>query len=268
MKNVGVGIAGRSPDGVGPWRSKRVIAVTATAILLAAGVGLAAGFRGERSPTASTASAVGTSAPGAPDPVRSPTAEVAAIQTMRYRFEFDRDEQVDAQGQYGSDRRIEDEAPHHLVVVGSVRAVRPGVGFWWEHRGEEEVTHTVSPDDARAVLVTAHVDVVVDQTAGRDPGGSARAAGDTVTLAITLNDGEVPSLHDYLEGGDVLALTYTGSELIDYQPGLHSVAGDGGYLATVDESGVLEFFAIKEARRAETGTADLDVRDVLEMATG
>lgn len=193
---------------------------------------------------------------------------VPAVQSIRARFDFDRYHLYSPDGA-GSDRTIEDEANGSLVVTGMVSEIRPGVGMSWNvplTDGEAEVKTILVADDPEAMLITGHVDIVIDELAGIDPAGSSPRPGDTVTIALHLSPGDIPSLREYLEGDEVLAIVYSGSQLFDYAPNLYAVAGDGGYLARVNTDGRLEFFGIAKPIRRETGTAALTVQDVLDMA--
>jgi hypothetical protein len=155
--------------------------------------------------------------------------------------------QVKAEAAYleaGAPSLVDVLADPAIGIVGTVTAVDPGVGVWWDQAPDGDRTPSIvdiRDPDARAT--TSHLVVKIDRLVF----GPGPDAGDIVTAGVMVEGATPTDVRSLFEGTRLfMVLDAAGEGLWEYDPDVRGVALDGTFMAHTGSDGALDFFAFSD----------------------
>jgi hypothetical protein len=155
-------------------------------------------------------------------------------------------------------------APPAIGIVGTVTAVDPGVGVWWDVAADgTETPYVIDIQNSDAQASTAHLVVKVDRLLfGPGPG-----KGDTVIAGLIVGQATPADVRGLLEGERLfMVLGPAGEGIWDYGPDVRGIALDGTFVARTESDGALAFFAFSEEMVSGLGLDGLSPSEIGDLA--
>lgn len=151
-------------------------------------------------------------------------------------------------------------APPAFGVVGTVVAVSPGVGLWWEDGPDGPKPRVVDVDDPSVDVFTVDLTIQVELPAF----GSAPDSGDMVTAGLVIDTSDPSVARQVFLGERLFAVLDPSDPLWDFDPDLVGIALEGTMLAGIAGGGELDWFLAPAEFVEELG---LDRQTVSQLAS-
>jgi hypothetical protein len=151
-----------------------------------------------------------------------------------------------------------------IGIVGTVTAVDPGVGVWWDPAPDGDgAPYLLDVRDSDAQATTSHLVVKVDRLVfGAGPG-----EGDIVNAGVVVEDAMPTDVRGLFEGTRLfMVLEPAGEGLWEYDPDVRGIALDGTFIARTGSDGQLDFFAFSEEIVAGLGLEGLTASGIGDLA--
>jgi hypothetical protein len=154
--------------------------------------------------------------------------------------------------------------PAAIGIVGTVTAVEPGVGVWWDPAaGADRTPYIVDVRDSDAHATTSHLVVKVDQLVF----GSGPGEGDVLTAGLVVEEAMPTDVRALFEGTRLfMVLDPAGVGLWEYDPDVRGIALDGTFMARTGSDGALDFFAFSDEIVTGLGLDGLTASGIGDLA--